>query len=112
MKSRKYRDKATAILKRFPHLVKESISYADAVDLWHGRIKTHFKKNRFRNNEDVPEILERRLSNQKSKLSGEDQAGPSRKMCCWVISNFLPEIPDGEDYFTIKNMSKNINQTT
>ena len=96
MKSRKYRDKATAILKRFPHLVKESISYADAVDLWHGRIKTHFKKNRFRNKEDVPEILERRLSNQKSKLSGEDQAGPSRKMCCWVISNFCQKFLMGK----------------
>ena len=45
---------ATAILKRFPHLVTESIGYADAVDLWHGRIKTHCKKNRFRNKGDVP----------------------------------------------------------
>ena len=106
MKSRQYRDKATAILKHFPHLVKESISYADAVDLWHWRIKTHFKKNRFRNKEDVPEILERRHSNQKSKLSDEDQAGPSRKMCCWVISYFVPDIPDGEDYFTIKNCQR------
>ena len=97
---------ATAILKPFPHLVKESISYADAVDLWHGRIKTHFKKNRFRNKEDVPEILERRRSNQKSKLSDEDQAGPSRKMYCWGISNFLPEIPEREDYFTIKNCQR------
>ena len=58
---------ATAILKRFPHLVKESISYVDEVDLWHGRIKTHFKNNRIRN-KDAPEILERRRSNQKSKL--------------------------------------------
>ena len=56
---------ATAILKRFPHLVKESISYADAVDLWHQRIKIHFKNNQFRNKEDVPEILERRRSDKK-----------------------------------------------
>ena len=56
---------ATAILKRFSHLVKESISYADAVDLWQERIKTHFTNNQFRNKEDIPEILERRRSNKK-----------------------------------------------
>ena len=38
VKSRYYRDIATAILKRFPHLVKESIRYADTVDLWYGII--------------------------------------------------------------------------
>ena len=100
---------ATAILKRFPHLVKESISYADAKDLWHGRIKTHFKNNRFRN-KDVLEILERRRSNQKSKLSDEDEAGPSRKICCWGISNSLPEIPEGENDFTIKNYHRILNE--
>ena len=34
---------ATAILKRFPHLLKESIGYADAVDLWYGKIKIHLR---------------------------------------------------------------------
>ena len=97
---------ATVIPKRFPHLVKESISYADAVDLWHGRIKTHFKNNQFRNKEDIPEILDTRRSNKKSKLSDEDEAGPSRKMCCWRIGNFLPEIPKGKNNFTIKNYQK------
>ena len=72
----------TAILECFPHFLKESISYADAVDLWHGKIKIHFKNERFRNKEDVPEILKRRCSNKKSKLSGKDEAGPSRKMHC------------------------------
>ena len=79
---------ATAILKRFPGFVKKSISYVDTVNLWHGRIKTHFKNNQFRNKEDVPEILESMCSNQKSKLSDEDEAEPSRKMSCWGISNF------------------------
>ena len=100
----------TAISKRFPHLVKESISYADTVDLWHQRIKTHFKNNQFRNKENVPEILKGRRSNQKIKLSDEDDAGPSRKMRCWGISNFLPEILEREDDFTIKNYQRILNK--
>ena len=93
---------ATAILKRFPHLVKEPTSYADAVGLWHGRIKAHFKNNRFRNKKDIPEILERKHWNKNNKLSDEDEAGPSRKMPCWGVRNFLPEVPEGEDHFAIK----------
>ena len=78
--------------------------------MWHGRIKTHFKNNRFKNKEDVPEILERRRSNKKSKLSDEDEAGPSRKMHCWGISNFLPGIPEGKDDFRIKNYQRILNE--
>ena len=104
VKSRYYRDIATAILKRFPHLVKESIRYADTVDLWYGIIK-HIN-NWFENKEGVPEILERGRLNQKSKLSDEDVEWPSGRMCCWRLSNFLPEIPEGEDDFTIKNYQR------
>ena len=31
-------------------------------------------------------------------------------MCCWRLSNFLPEIPEGEDDFTIKNYQRIINE--
>ena len=56
------------------------------------------------------EILERRRSNQKIKLSDEGEAGPSGRMHCWGISNYLPEIPEGEDDFTIKNYQRIINE--
>ena len=56
------------------------------------------------------EILERRRLNQKIKLSDEDEAGPSGRMHCCGISNFLPEIPEGEDDFTIKNYQRIINE--
>ena len=46
----------------------------------------------------------------KSKLSDKDEAGPSRKMHCWGISNFLPEIPEGEHDFTIKNYQIILNE--
>ena len=56
------------------------------------------------------EILEGRRSNQKIKLSDEGEASPSGRMHCWGISNSLPEIPEGEDNFTIKNYQRIINK--
>ena len=46
-----------SLFKRFPSLTEESVSYNDAVDLRHGRLKNHFKSQRFRCKENVPEII-------------------------------------------------------
>ena len=56
------------------------------------------------------EILEGRRSNQKIKLSDDGEAGSSGRMHCWGIRNFLPEILEGEDDFTIKNYQRTINE--
>ena len=56
------------------------------------------------------EILERRRSNQKIKLSDEGETGPSGRMHSWGMSNFLPEIFEVEDNLTIKNYQRIINE--
>ena len=45
-------------MKQFPHLTP-SLNFNDAVDLWHGKLRTHFKNHRFRNRENIPEILKK-----------------------------------------------------
>ena len=66
-----------SLFKRFPSLTEESVNYNDAVDLWHSRLKTHFKSQRFRCKENIPEIILKRQLYGKS--NADKLAEPTRK---------------------------------
>ena len=89
-------------MKRFPYLARESVTRSDAVDLWHGRIKTQFKNNRFRLRDTIPEILAKRQKFGKKRKSADniEEQTPKKITRCWGVDNFLPDIPEGEDDFT------------
>ena len=88
-------------MKGFPHLTP-SLSFNDAVDLCHGKPRTHFKNHRFRNREKIPEILKKRSIYGKRNASEEttSEMVPAKKVPCWGVINFFPDLPEGEDEHT------------
>ena len=110
LKHRQYHVIASAVLKRFPYLylAKESLNYNDAVNLWHGRIKTQFKNKRYRIKEAIPEILANRQTFGGKKKAGNNLEGETSKKItrCWGVDNFLPEMPEGDDDFTLRKFQQ------
>ena len=108
LKHRQYHDTPSAVLKRFPYLAKESLNYNDAVDLWHGRIKAQFKNKRYRIKDAVLEILANRQKfDGKTKAANNMEGETSRKITsCWDVDNFLPEMPEGDDDFTLQKFQQ------
>ena len=96
----KHDEISTAIVKRFPSLVSESCIYSDAHGLWHSRVKSYFKNHRFRHKHDIPEIIEKKKIYGKRKLGQDVDNEISVKKACFVVKNFLPVLPEGEDGFT------------
>ena len=85
-------------MKRFPHL-RPSLSFNDVVELWHRKLRTHFKNHRFRNRENIPEILKKRSIYGKRNASEQttSERVPAKKVPCWGFINFFPDLPEGED---------------
>ena len=85
-------------MKRFPHL-RPSLSFNDVVELWHRKLRTHFKNYRFRNRENIPEILKKRSIYGKRNASEQttSERVPAKKVPCWGFINFFPDLPEGED---------------
>ena len=76
-------------MKRFLHLTP-SLSFNDAVDLWHGELRTHLKNHRFRNRENIPEILKKRSIYGKRNASEETTSE-------MVPANF-PDLPEEDEH--------------
>ena len=85
-------------MKRFPHL-RPSLSFNDVVELWHRKLRTHFKNYRFRNRENIPEILKKRSIYGKRNASEQTtrERVPAKKVPCWGVINFFPDLLEGED---------------
>ena len=49
-----------ALLLRFQFLENVHMRYDDAAAFWHAKIKTHFKNNRVKCKENIPEITAKR----------------------------------------------------
>ena len=108
LKRRQYHDIASAVLKNFPYLAKKSLNYNDAVDLSHGGINTQFKNKRYRIKDGIAEILANRQKfDVKRKAANNLEGETSRKItrCCGV-DNFLPEMPEGDDDFTLQKFQQ------
>ena len=99
-----------SLFKRFPSLTEESVNYNDAVDMWHGRLKNHFKSQRFRWKENTPEIILKRQLYGKRKSSADKLAEPRRKKLCWGMENFLPDLPEGEDDTTYSRYQQDLKE--
>ena len=85
-------------MKRFPHL-RPSLSFNDVVELWHRKLRTHFKNYRFRNRENIPEILKKRSIYGKRNASEQttSERVPAKKVTGWGVINFFPDLLEGED---------------
>ena len=99
-----------SLFKRFPSLTEESVNYNDAVDLWHGRLKNHFKSQRFRCKENIPEIILKRQLYGKRKSNADKLAESGRKKLCWAMENFLPDFPEGEDDTTYSRYQQDLKE--
>lgn len=89
---------AKAILSRWPHLENEHMSYSDALNFFHRRLKTHFKNSRSANTENIPEILQKRATFGKRKASNNINENEVKKArMAWGVLNYLPNTEDGED---------------
>ena len=86
-----------SMFKRFPSLTEESVNCNDAVDLWHGRLKNHFKSQRFRWKENIPEIILKCQLYGKRKSNADKSTEPRRKKLCWGMENLFPDLLEGED---------------
>ena len=88
-------------MKKVPHLIP-SLSFNDVVDLWHGKLRTHFKNHCIRNRENISEILKKRPIYGKGNASEQttSEMVPAKKVPCWGIINFFPDVPEGEDEHT------------
>ena len=85
-------------MKRFLHL-RPRLSFNDVVELWHRKLRTHFKNHRFRNRENIPEILKKRSIYGKRNASEQttSEMVPAKKDPCWRVINFFLDLPEGED---------------
>ena len=73
-------------MKRFP-LLTLSLSFNDAVDLWHGKLRKQKKNNRFRNRENIPEILKKRSVYGKRNASEQtSEMVPAKKFLAGELS--------------------------
>ena len=88
-------------MKKVPHLIP-SLSFNDVVDLWHGKLRTHFKNHCIRNRENISEILKKRPIYGKGNASEQttSEMVPAKNVPCWGIINFFPDVPEGEDEHT------------
>ena len=88
-------------MKRFLHL-RPRLSFNDVVELWHRKLRTHFKNHRFRNRENIPEILKKRSIYGKRNASEQttSEMVPAKKVPCWGAINFFPDLPEGDDEHT------------
>ena len=88
-------------MKRFLHL-RPRLSFNDVVELWHRKLRTHFKNHRFRNRENIPEILKKRSIYGKRNASEQttSEIVPAKKVPCWGAINFFPDLPEGDDEHT------------
>ena len=99
-----------SLFKRFPSLTKESVNYNDAVDLWHGRLKNHFKSQRFGCKDNIPEIILKRQLCGKRKSNADKSAEPKRKKLCWGMENFVPDWREGEDDTTYSRCQRDLKE--
>ena len=73
---------AKSLFKRFPSLTDESVNSNDAVDLWHGRLKNHFKSQQFKCKENIPEIIQKCQLYGKQKSNADKSPEPRREKLC------------------------------
>ena len=92
-----YIETVKSLFKRFPSLTEESVNYNDAVDLWHGRPKNHFKSQRFGCKENIPEIILKRQLYGKRKSNAYKSTELKRKKLCWGMENFVPDLREDEE---------------
>ena len=88
-------------MKRFLHL-RPRLSFNDVVELWHRKLRTHFKNHRFRNRENIPEILKKRSIYGKRNASEQttSEMVPAKKVPWWGAINFFPDLSEGDDEHT------------
>ena len=99
-----------SLFKRFPSLTEESVNFNDAVDLWHGRLKIHFKSQRFGCKENIPEVTLKRQLYGKRKSNAGKSSQPKRKKLCWGMENFVPDLREGEDDTTYSRYLRDLKE--